>query len=205
MRYIADGQSLFTFGTKWGDETSHQRDAVVAVLPTEVDVVSDNWLASNMTSGGVLFSDPVSVQRQLDAAGLDQQIGSIVRAADVAAIRIAEQARELRDVLAVAVLGVVVLMLSAVMTAAAVAERGRRRDVVLVTAGAGPLRTAILPAIMTAAAGTAVITVTRGLGLVDGAGALAAAAGVVVLDVVVISAVLALHRSRIRADTLDRA
>jgi hypothetical protein len=77
--------------------------------------------------------------------------------------------------------------------------------VVLVTAGAGPLRTAILPAIMTAAAGTAVITVTRGLGLVDGAGALAAAAGVVVLDVVVISAVLALHRSRIRADTLDRA
>lgn len=205
VRYIADGQSLFTFGTKWGDESSHQRDVVVAVLPTEVDVVSDNWLASNMTSGGVLFSDPASVRRQLDAAGLDQQIGSIDRAADVAAIRIAEQARELRDVLAVAVLGVVVLTLSAVMTAAAVAERGRRRDVVLVTAGAGPLRTAILPAIMTAAAGTVVIAVTRGLGLVDGASALAAAAGVVVLDVVVISAVLALHRSRIRADTLDRA
>jgi hypothetical protein len=205
VRFVADGQSLFTYGTTWGGESSHQRDAVVAVLPTDVDVVSDNWLASNMTSGGVLFSDPVSVQRQLDASGLDQQIGSIERAADIAGIRIAEQSRELRDIVAVTVLGVVALVLSAVMTAAAVAERGRRRDVVLVTAGAGPLRTAILPATVTAAAGAVVVAVTRGLGLIDGPGPLGAAAGVVVVDVVVTSAVLALHRSRIRADTLNRA
>lgn len=203
---IADGQSVFTYGTAWGEESSHQRDAVVAVLPTAVDVVSDGWLASNMTSGGVLFSDPASVQRQLDAAGLDEQIGSIDRAADVAAVRIAEQSRELRDVLAVAALALVVVVLSAVMTGAALAERGRRRDVVLLTAGAGPFRTVLLPAVLTGSVVAAVVAAVQALGLVEGAGAVVAGAGaaVVVIDVVVISAVLAVHRSRIRADTLDR-
>ena len=204
VRYIADGQSLFTYGTKWGDESSHRRDAVVAVLPTDVDIVSDNWLTSNMTSGGVLFSDPVSVQRQLDAAGLDQQIGSIARAADVAAIRIGEQSRELRDILSVTVLAVVALMLSAVMTAAALAERGRRRDVVLATSGAGPFRTTLLPAALMGIVGAAVIAVVRGLGLVDGPAEVGVAVVVVVADVVVITTVLAAHRSRIRADTLNR-
>jgi len=204
VRYIADRQSVFTYGTDWGDESSHQRDAVVAVLPTAVDVVSDGWLASNMTSGGVLFSDPSSVQRQLDAAGLDQQIGSIDRARDVAMVRIAEQSRELRDVLAVAALALVAALLSATMTGAALAELGRRRDVVLLTAGAGPLRTALLPAASMGAVGVVVIAAAQTLGLVEGPGAVAAAAVVVVADVVVISAVLGVHRSRIRADTLNR-
>jgi hypothetical protein len=76
--------------------------------------------------------------------------------------------------------------------------------VVLLTAGAGPLRTTLLPIVSTGAIGAAVITLTLTLGLIDGAVAFGAAAVIVVADVAVISTVLALHRSRIRADTLNR-
>lgn len=200
----ADSQDAFTYSTAPDTDSSTARDPVIGVLPQGASVLTANWIAAEMTTGGVLFSDPDSLRRRLTSAGLDGQIGSIDRAADIAAIRIADQSRHLRDVLAVAALAAVVVLLSAVMTGLVVAERGRRRDVVLFAAGTGLLRSTLLPAALSSAAGAAVIGLARMLELVDGAGELVLAVAVVVVDLVVMGAVLAFVRSRIRADTVNR-
>jgi hypothetical protein len=201
---LEPGQSVFNFGTMPLDLRSSQTDPVVAVLPSARDVVSSNWLMSAMTSSGVLFSDRASVDRRLAGAGLTDQIGSIDRAADVAAVRTSLQERSLITVLAVALLTVLTAATSAIVLAGIVADRGRRRDVLRHVHGESALVSTLRSAGALTACGVAVLLSSRVLGLCGGPGVTVLGAAAVVVDLVLVSVLIASARTRSRRDALSR-
>ncbi|ROQ38616.1 hypothetical protein EDF46_2256 [Frondihabitans sp. PhB188] len=122
---IASDQEIFSFQT-WVVSRSSLTEPVIAVLPSEASLLSDNWLSSTVTSAEILFDDPASIQAAIDAAGLTDQIGAIESVKDLAAVRLAEQSVTVRASLFIGGVAIVSLVLSALVLATIVAQRSRR-------------------------------------------------------------------------------
>ena len=189
---VADGESVFDYGTGPGDDQSTSTGGVVAVLPTGGPLLSDNWTVAALTQGQVLFSDVPLLERRLAETGLADQVQRIDRAADLATTRLDRQARLLGDVLVLGVLAVAVALGTAVAYAGSIAERSRRREALLRVWGASPLRrTGPALAGVGLVAGLALVVV-RIIGPWDPVPAVTVA----VLDVVVVTALLLVARTR---------
>lgn len=201
---LEPGQSLFNFGTMPFDVTSSQIDPVIAVLPATRELVTSDWLMSAMTTRGVLFSDAASVEGGLSTADLADQIGSVDRAGDVAALRTALQDRSLIATTAVALLAALGAVTSAIVLAGVVAGHGRRRDVLRHVHGEPALTSILRSAAALTACGVAVLLSSRVLGLWSGQGGAVLGASVVVIDLVFVSVLLASARTRSRRDALSR-
>lgn len=196
------GQRVFDYGTGPADDTSTSTDPVVAVLPSEVHVLSDDWVTSSVSQGQLLFADPVSLLADLRDHGLLDQVQAVDRAADLALVRLERQDRLLRDSTFVAVLAGLVALLSSVSFAALLVERSRRRVFLLYVSGAGPLRTLVLPALTLAMATSVALLASRAVPSVREPLSPGATAWIVVLDVLVVTVVTAAMHRRFSADTL---
>jgi hypothetical protein len=125
---VASGQRIFDYDSF--ADTGHLVNPVVAVLPGDRLVVSDDWLASTLTTGGVLFSDRSALREAIQAEHVQDIVGSIESVGDAAAVRASEQARLTRVLVVIAALETIVMLTSASVLALAVATTLRRADLV---------------------------------------------------------------------------
>lgn len=195
---IEAGQEVFDFAT-WAAERSAVVDPVVAVLPSSGQAVSDNWLAAAVTSAEVLFLDPRRLEAALADAGLVDQIGGIDSVRSVAESRIAAQTTVLRGAVALSGLAALSLLTSAALLGGALAEQFRRTTRLRLRHGAAVARIILAPtATLTVGGAIAIAVASRSSGIAGGAAPL-----VIVVDVVVVAAILAV--ARLRASAIGRA
>ncbi|ARC58024.1 hypothetical protein AS850_13145 [Frondihabitans sp. 762G35] len=199
---VPAGQSLFTYATS--EPTSRQLSPVVAILPTSNPLLSDDWITSNMTRGGVLFGNSSWLRTGLS----DAELGSSVllnRVGDLAALRLADQERTLRASAFSGALAALVALLAAALLATSIAERNRRRDFLRHVHGYGFATTALAPIAVVAASNTAVLALATTAQLFESPLAQALANAVVAADLVVVGVLLAFQRRRFRTDTITNS
>ncbi|MBT1675947.1 hypothetical protein [Curtobacterium aurantiacum] len=194
-----EAQRVFTYATDDLGATSTQSDAVVAVLPSATPSVSENFIISNMTTGEVVFTDPVGLRSDLEQHRLTESVATIEPLRDPVSYRSTVIDRDLHQDLAA--MGVLVLGLaaSAAVTARAVTMIGHRRATISWTHGMSAVRvTAGLLALPVAA------LVTAGALLVGREPDRVTAIGCVALDVVIVIAATAIFRTARRTRATSR-
>ncbi|MCU1527811.1 MAG: hypothetical protein JWP75_1574, partial [Frondihabitans sp.] len=148
---VAPGQQLFDYSTS--ADSSVLQSPVVAVLPAGISVLSDDWMASKISTAEVLFSDTAALREAIARAGLMDSISSVDSAQDLASMRLAVQERSLRNDTWAIALSILVAFMSAVVFGSAAVERNRRRDFVRRVHGIGLMQRMVAPAALAAVAG----------------------------------------------------
>jgi hypothetical protein len=121
-------QHVFNYGAGAGDLASTQLDPIIAILPDDIEVLSADWVVSNMTSAGVMFTDADATRSNLTERGLDVYIGGLDRLGDSAEQRITDLNNTFWSSVLASALAMVVILLACVATAALTVERNRRQD-----------------------------------------------------------------------------
>ncbi|MCM6762967.1 hypothetical protein NB037_11115 [Rathayibacter sp. ZW T2_19] len=140
-RPIRAGQVLPTFRSFDVDVLAREtalRDPIVVVLPS-IDAYAPSEVLSAITRGTVMFTDPEALPDALDQRGLTDQVVSITPVAYQAN----EQYQRALGTLSINVMGlvsgVVVVLLTGLVSAMVIAEKDRRRAFVHRIAGLPPL------------------------------------------------------------------
>lgn len=201
-RVVPAGQSLFTYATD--ETTSRQLSPVVAILPTTKSLLSDDWISSSMTQGGVLFSNSAWLRADLERAGVASSV-VLNRVSDLAALRLADQERTLRASALAGLLAALIAMLAAAILAASVAERNRRQDFLRHVHGARTATAALPPIVVMAATNASLLALAATARLFESSPALTVASVVVTADLLVGGLLLARERRRFRFDSVKNS
>jgi putative ABC transport system permease protein len=94
--YTRDGQEIFNYGGLDLMRETSQRDPVIAVMPAASNVLSDDFYASIITGGSILFADADAVSQTIRRGGLEKYILSVDTASDYALAELDKQQGELR-------------------------------------------------------------------------------------------------------------
>lgn len=199
---VPSGQSLFTYATN--ETTSRQFSPVAAILPTTNSLLSDDWISSNMTHGGVLFSDTAWLRTSLGEKGVASSV-VLNRVSDLAALRQADQERTLRASTFTGLVATLIALLAAAILAASIAERNRRQDFLRHVHGARTATAALAPIVVIAASNATVLALAATAHLFESSLALTIASVVVFADFLVGGAFLAIQLRRFRFDTIKNS
>jgi hypothetical protein len=152
---------VFDYATDDLASTSTQDSPVIAVLPAASASVSENYLAANMTTGEVVFTDEGALRSELAEHGLARAVATIEPLRDFVTYRSAVLHRELKLAVGSLVVVFLVLLWSAALTGQAVSMIRGRRTMIEVLHGrrlVAAMRPALgLPAGLIAAATTVLV------------------------------------------------
>lgn len=129
FREIAADQAQFTYGTVnklW--DAALQHDAVLVVLPPDVDVLPDAFYGSYLTQGNVVFDDAETAERYVTEYEVEPIVVGIWSAREDAAAQYGEVVSNLR----ISLLSLAVALVVMVVTAVSVSAVHVRRSAQLV-------------------------------------------------------------------------
>lgn len=124
---IRSGQQFFNYHAGSAAHDSAQLDPVVLVVPPGSTALSDDFLVSAASSGGLLFSDGTKVESLAGSNGLDKYLTSIDSVSELALEDRAQRSSELRIKTGELALIIAVVVALASILSAAYSERDRRR------------------------------------------------------------------------------
>jgi hypothetical protein len=123
-RQIADGQAAFNF-TDGSFGPTKQQDAVIAVIPFAAEVLSDDFYLAASSTQNLLFSNASTLRTQIRTHAISDLLVGIYRPSDAAARVEAAAVRRSRALLTGAILSILILMFSSLVSGASYVQARR--------------------------------------------------------------------------------
>lgn len=123
---IRSHQEIFNYGGTFSMKEMTQIDPVIAVVPAQAHVASDDLYLAAATQGSVLFKDQDALTQSLQREELDRFILSIDTASDHALAELSHQRSQVRAYLFTVMVAVAVLMFSSLALAAVYCDRKKQ-------------------------------------------------------------------------------
>ncbi|MGL4340437.1 MAG: hypothetical protein ACRCSP_08475 [Rhodoglobus sp.] len=202
--YTRNGQKIFNYGSTSVMEETSQSDPVIAVMPAGAGVLSDDFYLSAATNGNAIFINPEALIEQLRGSELEQRILSVDTISDYALASIDLRKSQIIVYISGIALILLVMMFSSSIMALVYCDRNKQALFAKYALGWSFFRThrhylaAVLGLGLTVLAGCGV------LGAVNSLAGYTAAAGAIVLNMVITVVLIRFHQRKFRSDFLRR-